>query len=157
METKTLPGFPGYMVNERGDIIRPTGSVFKNNPNRKRYATVWIEGKTYNAHVLVCSAWHGEKRFNDFVVWHSDGRKGNNNPKNIMWVDRKTAESWGRYSGYSKRKRGDKHHSTIMSNAKKKEALYMLEHGQTVKCVAKWFGVSVASIYKIKHKSKDPF
>ena len=75
-----------YKVNHRLGTYTVPETVLKPVING-RYLSVSIEGKSYNIHVLVATAFNNKPNSNyKLVVNHIDGNKFNNNSSNLEWI-----------------------------------------------------------------------
>ena len=75
-----------YKVNHRLGTYTVPETVLKPVING-RYLSVSIEGKSYNIHVLVATAFNNKPNSNHkLVVNHIDGNKFNNNSSNLEWI-----------------------------------------------------------------------
>jgi predicted alpha/beta superfamily hydrolase len=94
-------------------------------------------------------AWHGIPDEHK-VVWHKDGNRGNNRPTNIIWLTHKEAEQNNILCGYSNRKNGDKHHSTRITEVKRRQIAADLKKGMSVREISRKYNLSITPIYNIK-------
>ncbi len=98
IEWRKIPGWPEYLVSEKGDITRVgsgsgavVGRILRPQPNRKTgYLAVCLcrNGKPVRVdiHRLVALAFHGPQPSVDHLVAHNDGSRTNNHCSNIRWA-----------------------------------------------------------------------
>lgn len=89
-----IPGFSGYRVNDRGEILslrRPgsPGCILKTRINEKGYPRVTLYGddgrkRCLKVHNIIALVWHGP-RPDGLVARHLDGNQLNNVPSNIVY------------------------------------------------------------------------
>ena len=90
---KPILYFP-YEASTKGRIRRKeTGKILKTFPGGGRTGDYYrlqicMDGqrKTFNVHVLVAIAFHGDKRSDGFHVDHINGDHENNSPENLRWI-----------------------------------------------------------------------
>lgn len=103
---KTINGFPGYMVSDKGrvkslkkKIIQSNGhpmtfpeKILKQTTNDQGYLYVTLcmnhTHKAFKVHRLVLLTF-GEKVMGKNIVHHKDHNRKNNNLTNLMWVTQK--------------------------------------------------------------------
>ena len=97
MQSREIPGFPGYFANENGTITSKSGNVMygaSRKSNKMKYARfhkqVKIGKKKYYMHRLIAMAWVENPRPDIFlVVDHIDQNELNNKPYNLRWLNRR--------------------------------------------------------------------
>ena len=81
-----VPGFPGFSVNERGQVRGPSGKVLRPNVVRGGYLRVQItRGKYVMVHRLVLLAFVGPCP-RGHEVNHRNGDTGDNGRRNLEYV-----------------------------------------------------------------------
>lgn len=140
METRKIPGYPGYLARDDGRIIGKRGRPMGNGPaERGEYVLIRpvVNGKALavRTHVLVCLAFHGPAP-PGHEVDHIDRDKGNNRPENLRWL-------------------------THLENCRRrKTAAYVagvrrrLKLGQTGRSIAELYGISESMVSRIKNGSR---
>lgn len=85
---KVVPEFPGYRIDEHGDIIGPQGVSLKHRKDKNGYhrVDVFREGKRYTrfVHLLVLAA-HVGPRPTGAIGRHWDDDKDNNHVSNLLY------------------------------------------------------------------------
>lgn len=159
-----IPGWPLYEASSLGRIRNSeTKRVRKLTPiptteylgvslhsgARSGYAARWKQ-TTCRVHVLVCSAFHGE-RPEGMQVAHNNGIRTDNRPENLRWdtaagnaADRKSHGTNGR-GGV----RGESNHNAKLTAAKVREIIFLRASGMKRRTLAMIFGVSERTIQKI--------
>ncbi|MDD7993786.1 HNH endonuclease signature motif containing protein [Kosakonia radicincitans] len=80
----------GYEVSNLGNVRNSKrGNVLKQTVRSGGYLAANIRGSAPHTHVLVCTAYHGEKPGNDYEVDHIDGNRFNNHADNLQWITKK--------------------------------------------------------------------
>ena len=174
--------FPDYSVSSEGRVKRTApdyrgrfGNVLK--PYMGRYAalTLYIDHEPYtvHVHVLVCTAFHGQRPTPEHEVAHSDGNCHHNHCDNLRWATRiennqdKIAHgtslagrpSWvpiesrprglrnGRYTMPERTARGERSSHSKLTEAK---VIAIRLDGRPRKEIAQSYGVTVATVGHIK-------
>lgn len=127
--------YSGGKSRKKGKMLRPGRSL-------DHYYTVSLCRKTQKVHRLVAQAFV-DNPFNKKVVNHKDGDKTNNHYTNLEWVTHKENIRHALRNGFIQKK------STL--NPQEVKAVY----NSALECnrLAKIFGVSIRTIYRIKNKS----
>lgn len=108
IQTRPIPGFPGYVATSDGLVLSKRGEPLRPRPHhrtghlrvrlyspdapihvfevdgrvrRARYADVYV-------HVAVCTAFHGPPPFEGALVCHWDDDPRHNWPENLRWGSR---------------------------------------------------------------------
>lgn len=95
MESKYAAGSDGHVYcysDSKTFRYKPRPFQMREGKHTSGYPVVgiWINGQRSQArvHVLVCSAFHGEKPGGWYEVRHLDGTRDNNRPENLRWGTR---------------------------------------------------------------------
>lgn len=95
---RPAPGLDGYEVSNYGRVRGVDRTLTNRNGVKRRwkgrirvltpigfgYPGVWLKGKVYPVHRLVCEAFHGP-RPEGLVTLHLDGDPTNNRSENLAW------------------------------------------------------------------------
>lgn len=126
MEWRTISMCPAYEVSSTGIVRRRlpgrntiVGKILSQGTDKYGYWRVNLSygGKVrrISVHVLVCTAFHGEKPSPDHEVAHWDGDRKNNTALNLRWTTPQGNMDDRRRHGEIKF--GDKHPCTKISDA----------------------------------------
>lgn len=82
-----------YKISNEGDVFNvkkgvpvKTYDMQKKSPfNGTDYQKVYVGGKSYRLHRIVCETFHGPAPTGKGIVLHDDERKDNNNKDNLKW------------------------------------------------------------------------
>lgn len=87
IEWKNIPGAPGYMISEYGDLKSPTRDNYKPTFNTKGYACIRIPKHRLcpAVHRVVAKLWLGPNP-GGLQVNHKDGNKLNNHFSNLEYI-----------------------------------------------------------------------
>lgn len=92
-DRRPVPGLEKWQACSCGRIFSTAANRYLNGRLIKGYVQVGTQHgdkvKLYRAHVLICSAFHGEKPFEGAQVNHINGVKNDNRPENLEWVSAK--------------------------------------------------------------------
>lgn len=100
MQFAFIPQNPNFEISEDGSTVRRRvasrpqgwgarlGKPISFRRNEGRYFRVKLEGKLYQVHVLVCSAFHGEAPEGKPMALHKDDCPHSNHFSNLYWGDR---------------------------------------------------------------------
>jgi hypothetical protein len=85
-EWRPIPGFSDAFASSNGRIKQreKIRSQSRRNKNRK-YLSVALDKKVYQAHRLICAAFHGNPPVGKPEVMHMDNNPCNNEPENLKW------------------------------------------------------------------------
>lgn len=85
--------YPGYFVNEQGEVKLWSGRVTRGNHHKSTgYLRVTIRGNERSArpipyvHVLVCEAFHGPRLTSRHEAAHGNGENQDNRANNLRWA-----------------------------------------------------------------------
>lgn len=165
---KNVPSFPGLSVTACGKVksnafktpsrrdgqpwqTRPA-TILKPQVNDQGYHELRLRRdgvrRCYLVHRLVCEAFHGAPEFDDATVDHINGVRGDNRAENLEWVTR--SENTRRQIRDGRcAPTGEAH---PLAKLKDKDAAMvpgLYADGESVRAIAKRFGVSASLIYKI--------
>ena len=73
-------------VSSHGRIKLKSGKISYGSKNESGYFGVSINNKWFRVHRLICMAFKPIDNYEDLVVNHIDGNRGNNNTDNLEWV-----------------------------------------------------------------------
>jgi hypothetical protein len=97
MTSKPIPQNPRFSISEDGTLVyrstasQPSGwGARVGHPlhlrrGDGRYLRVKLEGKVYQVHVLVCTAFNGDAPLGKPLVLHRDDNPHNNHYSNLYW------------------------------------------------------------------------
>lgn len=147
----TLPGYEGvYEISDYGRIRRSqkllTGNVRDDGYMEYCLSDTFGEQHTHYAHILVASAWLGEKP-DDMEINHRDGNKANNRVWNLQYVTHSDNCQHAVYIGVHKIKRGANHNMARLSEQQVIEIKELWSTGNySRKELQNMYGVSKTSI-----------
>lgn len=85
-EYREIPGFAGYSVSSRGEVLNRLGRIAATCLNRRGYVHVNLgRGRSAKMHRVVALAWIPNPAALPQVN-HIDGNKQNNDVSNLEWV-----------------------------------------------------------------------
>lgn len=101
METREVPGWPGYLAREDGVVLGKNGKPLSPSAHRRTgHLRVRLYGKAGHlvgtrsgrfanlyVHQVICMSFHGEPPFEGALVRHLDNNCQNNRPENLVWGD----------------------------------------------------------------------
>lgn len=83
-EWRDIPSLPGYQASSEGRIKGPGGKIRKLQTHPRSGYSVFLV--SFQAHRLVCEAFHGKPPFEGAMALHGpDPSKGNITPGNLRW------------------------------------------------------------------------
>lgn len=135
-----------YEVSSLGRVRNTeTGHVLAALPNWKGYITVSLSkpgerSKKFSLARIICTAFHGEPSFEGAQAAHLDGCRANNVAANLAWVTSRENNAH-RYL-----------HGTVrpmLSEEEVSQIRDMAASGETHKTVARRFGISATTVWKI--------
>lgn len=151
-EWRPAPGLPDYWVSSLGRVASTTKrKPFVMSPalQPNGYVKVFLAGKNYWVHRLVCEAFHGPAPAPNLHAAHLDGRPSNNFATNLQW---KT----GRENAQDKRAHGTHLEGARAGSAKLTEAQVEALRISPRLAVeeAALLGVSVGTIQRIRRGAR---
>jgi hypothetical protein len=166
-EWRVVSGFPDYEVSDRGRVRRitdafwgrwrtktlrtPAGFFLKAYPiNGYPVVALFKNGKRYNKgiHILICTAFHGEKPTPNHEVAHWDGDRTNFSINNLRWVTAKENCEDGIRLGRTQR--GEKSYRAKLNANNILEIRRLLGSGQRLVSIANEYGVTPECIASIR-------
>lgn len=165
MDLRPIPGYdPVYFAGSDGYIYSTKGRsgvvrrLVGSFDGQRKYLHVWAYplGKkrvSKNVHVLVCTAFHGEKPFKGATASHIDGNRLNNTPSNLVWESQ--SENLARKSDHGTHDRGLNNSRSVLSERSLREIRDLLEvHVMTHKEIGDAYGVSRTVITRINSRTR---
>jgi len=144
-EWRDAPGFPGYIVSNRGRVIGPKGRLLTLRPNVN--GRIVLSSRRFGkrtVHSLVCEAFLGE-RPDGFEIDHIDGDPTNNHLANLEYVTH--SENIFREYRSGRAPVGEKHLQAKLSNSQVSE---IRSSEDSHRSLARQFGVSDRLIRMIR-------
>lgn len=144
-----MAGSDGYVYSMvSGAPIKLAGAF----DGKKRYLHVWgypIDGnrKTINVHVLVCSAFHGDRPSPQHTVSHLNGNRLDNRAENLDWELH--VDNIGRKFDHGTDDRGHKNSRSCVTPEQVREIRTLLSSKEKQQTIADKFGVSRTTISRI--------
>ncbi|MEX0313769.1 MAG: HNH endonuclease [Allomuricauda sp.] len=171
MALKECPSFPGYSVNDKGDVFshrtrkpipgqrggskaiidKTVCKKLSKNKTKKGYLVVSAKKagnkpRNFGVHQLVADAFLGPKP-NLHEIRHLDGNPSNNSPENLSYgTAKQNAQDRKRHGNYFS---GEDHHNAKLTNKDAIRIRTLRKKGLKVKRLANQFHVSVATIESI--------
>lgn len=141
---------PAGIELKQRDVCGGSGQHNPKYPLRINYLTVDLYRRgRMSVHILVCTAFHGDKPSPKHYVAHFDGNHLNNNADNLRWAT--AAENTADKLRHGTVPRGDSHPRTKFGNIILNEASVLLKSGMLGVEVAKRFNMSQTHVSRIKH------
>lgn len=150
MQTKPIPGHPGYSATADGRIRGPQKWLkpFADKRGYLRFNTfrngVWTQ---LGVHAAVCAAFHGA-RPEGMHAAHLNGNPLDNRAVNLKWCTPAENESHKRAHGTAQV--GERHHEAKLSDSDVVEIRLSLAEGVRGSQLARRYGVSETAISRIK-------
>lgn len=161
---KPVPFLDGVEASNLGRvraIVHPGGGtvtrlkVLKGERMQSGYKAHRIRGVRYQAHRLVCAAFHGAPPFEGATVDHLDGDRMNNLACNLEWVTR--AENTRRQNADGRGvPKGEKHPGASLTDFQAECIFRLRGEGWKVQEIARLFCVSDSIIYKVMKGIRRP-
>ncbi|MBJ9964454.1 NUMOD4 domain-containing protein [Burkholderia seminalis] len=153
MSRKEIPGWPGYLASENGEIFSTkSGRSMKPTKNQKGYMRVTLSHdghtKTLSVHSLILLTFEGP-RPDGLVVRHLDGDTSNNAYRNLKYgSDQENEEDKLRHG---KRLYGEKSNNVVLTEEAVREIRAAKQSGKVrwgSAALAKKFGVCRSTVEK---------
>lgn len=87
-EWKMIPNHKGYFISESGDVYNSNDDrILEGSMNKQNgYHRVNIQGKSYHTHMLVCTAFYGDRPTKKHEVDHINRCRTWNHVDNLRWI-----------------------------------------------------------------------
>lgn len=165
MDLRPIPGYdPSYLAGEDGYIYSTKGKsgvptqLVGAFDGQRNYLHVWAYplGKkrvSRNVHVLVCTAFHGEKPYKKATASHIDGNKLNNAPSNLVWES--LSDNLARKSDHGTHDRGLNNSRSVLSEESLREIRDLLESQiMTHQEIGDTYGISRTVVTRLNSKAR---
>lgn len=147
-----IPGWPGYFVNDGGDVFSSRSSVIRKlSPGlHKGYLHVKVRrgvGRKTQAkvpvHRLVLLAFKGPRPTLSHESRHLDGNELNNRPGNLEWgTSRENSADQIKHGTASWLRSGEQHNGAKLSDYSVDQIRRLLDEGESQTEIARWYGIN---------------
>lgn len=163
MQTKDIPGFTGYKINENGEVFSYKGKKTRGhkmatvitNCGYVHVSLVYTKGKSkpFLMHRLVAQTFIPNPE-NKPQINHIDGNKENNHITNLEWCTSSENRQHAIQTGLHKAVQGEDQWMAKLSNQDAIDAINMLLNGATNDDVASKFNLHARYVSLVRHKKR---
>ncbi len=150
-EWRDIPSLPGYQASSLGRIKGPGGKIrsLQTHP-RSQYKVFLV---SFQAHRLVCEAFHGKPPFPGAMALHGpDPTKANIQPDNLRWGTAQENSDDCTLAGRQNPPKGEEHGRSLLTWDIVNESREAYDNGMGAKDVWRLFGEATGAGYQSFYK-----